>query len=322
MPRFLRAAALAALAFALATAPTLAQNYPNRPIRIIVPYGAGSAPDVIARTAAEELSPRLGQPVVVDNRLGAGGKIGTEIAARAGADGYTLLLGSKDTHGVMQHLYPGWEVDPVKDFAPISLLIRIQNAIVANPAVKASDMKELIALGKTENLNYGTPGVGTNLHLLAETLQLTYGLKLTHVPYKNFGEILPAAVRGDLSLVVLGVPPVVAFVRDGRLKALGVTGTARSPFLPDVPTFAERGVPGFEHGGWFALFAPAGTPPDALRRLNAEVVEMGKRASYRERVAKMFAEPATSSPAELAELVAAETARWGEVVRKAGIKIQ
>jgi tripartite-type tricarboxylate transporter receptor subunit TctC len=322
MPRLSRAAALAATALVLVSAPAFAQNYPNRPIRVIVPYGAGSAPDVIARTAAEELAPRLGQPVVIENRLGAGGKVGTEAAARASADGYTLLLGSKDTHGVMQHLYPGWDVNPVKDFAPISLLIRIQNAIVANPAVKASDMKELIALGKAENLNYGTPGVGTNLHLLAETLRLTYGLKLTHVPYKNFGEILPATIRGDLSLAVLGVPPVTAMVRDGRLKALGVTGTARSPFLPDVPTFAERGVPGFEHGGWFALFAPAGTPPEVLQRLNGEVIEMGKRASYRERVAKMFAEPATGSAAELAELVAAETARWGEVVRKAGVKLE
>lgn len=322
MPRLLRAAALAATAFALAAAPALAQNFPNRPIRIIVPYGAGSAPDVIARTAAEELSPRLGQPIVVENRVGAGGKIGTEIAARAGADGYTLLLGSKDTHGVMQHLYPGWDVDPVKDFAPISLLIRIQNAIVANPAVKANDMRELVVLAKTENLNYGTPGVGTNLHLLAETLQQAYGLKLTHVPYKNFGDILPSTVRGDVSIAVLGVPPVTPLVRDGRLKALGVTGTARSPYLPNVPTFAESGVPGFEHGGWFALFAPAGTPPAALQRLNSEVIEMGKRDSYRERVAKMFAEPATSTPAELGELVAAETARWGEVVRKGGIKIQ
>lgn len=318
----IRAAALAAAALVLAAAPALAQQFPNRPIRIIVPYGAGSAPDVIARVAADELAPRLGQPVIVDNRVGAGGKIGTEIAARAPADGYTLLLGSKDTHGVMQHLYPSWDVNPVKDFAAISLLIRIQNAIVANPAVKANDVKELIALARTENLNYGTPGVGTNLHLLAETLQLAYGLKLTHVPYRNFADILPAAVRGDLSLAVLGVPPVTAFVRDGRLKALGVTGTARSPYLPDVPTFAERGVPGFEHGGWFALFAPAGTPPEAVQRLNAETVEMGKRATYRERVAKMFAEPATSTPGELNELVVAETARWGEVVRKAGIKVE
>jgi len=318
----IRVAAIAMAALVLAAAPALAQQFPSRPIRIVVPYGAGSAPDVIARVAADELAPRLGQPVIVDNRVGAGGKIGAEIAARAPADGYTLLLGSKDTHGVMQHLYPSWDVDPVKDFAAISLLIRIQNAIVANPALKANDVKALIALARTENLNYGTPGVGTNLHLLAEMLQLAYGLKLTHVPYKNFGDILPAAVRGDLSLAVLGVPPVTPFVRDGRLKALGVTGTTRSPYLPDVPTFAERGVPGFEHGGWFALFAPAGTPAEAVQRLNAEAVEMGKRASYRERVAKMFAEPATSTPGELNELVVAETARWGEVVRKAGIKVE
>ena len=322
MPGPFRLAAHAAAALALAVAPALAQNYPNRPIRIVVPYGPGSAPDVIARTVAGEISPRLGQPVVVENRLGAGGKIGTETAARAGADGYTLLLGSKDTHGVMQHLYPGWDIDPVKDFTPVSLLIRIQNSIVANPGLEADDLKGLIALAKAESVNYGTPGVGTNLHLFAETLQLTYGLKFTHVPYKAFAEILPATMRGDVGFAVLGVPPVTPLVRDGRVKALGVTGKARSPHLPGVPTFAEQGVPGFEDGGWFALFAPGGTPPEAIRRLNGEIVAMGQRPSYRERVAKMFAEPATGTPEELAALVTAETARWGEVVRKAGIRIQ
>ncbi len=299
-----------------------AQGWPGRPIRLIVPYGGGSAPDVIARIVAEEIAPQLGQPIVIENRLGAGGKIGTETAAKAPPDGYTLLLGSKDTHGVMQHLYPRWEVDPQRDFAPVSLLVRIQNAIVANKDLPAANLTELIAIARTRELNFGTPGVGTNLHLLAELLKQTQGLKLNHVPFKTFAEILPSTMRGEAHLAVLGVPPVTPFVRDGRVKAIAVTGTTRSKFLPDVPTFTEAGVAGFEQGGWFALFAPAKAPAESVARLSALVQDMGKRTSFAERVDKMFAEPATGTPAELAALVAAETARWGEVVRKAGVKLE
>jgi hypothetical protein len=226
MPRFLRAAALAALAFALATAPALAQNYPNRPIRIIVPYGAGSAPDVIARTAAEELSSRLGQPVVVDNRLGAGGKIGTEIAARAGADGYTLLLGSKDTHGVMQHLYPGWDVDPVKDFAPISSSSHPErDRGQSHDQGSRHEGADRARQGGEPQLRHARRG--TNLHLLAETLQLTYGLEADARAVQN-SEISPAAVLATEPRRARRAS--LAFVR-GRLKALGVTGGALA-FLP------------------------------------------------------------------------------------------
>lgn len=308
--------------FALALAAGAAQAWPERPIRIVVPYGAGSAPDVIARTIGEEISPALGQPVIVENRLGAGGKIGTEHVARASADGYTLLLGSKDTHGVMEHLYPDWDVKPLRDLAPVSLLIRIQNAVVVNNEIRASGPRELIELAKTTHLNFGTPGVGTNLHLLGEYLAQKHGLRMTHVPFKAFAEILPSVMRGDVHMAVLGVPPVTRLVRDGRIRAVAVTGTARSPYLPDVPTFAEAGLRGFESGGWFALFVPAATPATVVQRLNAEVVAAGRRPSYQDRATKMFSEPATSTPGELAELAARETARWGEVVRKAGIKLQ
>ena len=313
---------VAACIIALTAAPPVtAQTWPTRPIRLIVPYGAGSTPDLIARVVADELGPVLSQPLVIENRLGAGGKIGTEAVAKALADGYTLLLGSKDTHGVMQHLFPNWEVDPGRDFAPISLLVRIQNTIIANKDLPANTVVELIALGKSRDLNYGTPGVGTNLHLLAELLRQAQGMRLVHIPYKTFAEIVPATMRGDVQLSVLGVPVIAPFVRDGRVKAIAVTGTARSKFLPDVPTFAEAGVPGFENGGWFALFAPAKTSPEIVRKLNEEVVAMGRRASFIARVEKMSAEPATGGAESLATLVAGETARWGEVVRKAGIKL-
>jgi tripartite-type tricarboxylate transporter receptor subunit TctC len=310
------------IAVLLSLAVPAAHAWPERPVRIVVPYGAGSAPDVIARTIGEEIAPRLGQPVIVENRLGAGGKIGTEYVARAAPDGYTVLLGSKDTHGVMEHLYPGWEVKPLRDLAPVSLLIRIQNALVANKDLPASGPRELVALAKAATLNYGTPGVGTNLHLLGEYLAQSQGLRLTHVPYKAFADILPSVMRNDVQLAVLGVPPVTPMVRDGRIKAIAVTGTARSPYLPAVPTFAEAGLEGFESGGWFALFVPAATPAAVVGRLNAEVVEAGRRPSYQERARKMFSEPATSTPGELAELAAKETERWGAVVRKAGITLQ
>ena len=315
---------VALLGALVAALPAGAQDYPNRPVKIVVPYGAGVAPDVIARIAGEGLSKRLGQQFIIENRVGAGGKIGTEAVAKSPADGYTLLLGSKDTHGVMVHLYPGWSVDPMRDFAPISLLIRIQNVLVANPAFPASAPKELAAASAAapKGVTYGSPGVGTNLHLFGALLGQQLGLNLVHVPYKSFGEAFPAAVRGDIDLIVCGVPPAVPLVRDGRLKAIAVTGTARSPFLPDVPTFTEAGIPGHESGGWFGLLAPAGTPEPVIKRLSDAVTEIGKSAEYRERVTKMFSEPATNTPAEFAAVIAAETARWGEVVRKAGVKLQ
>jgi len=319
MPRLL--ASLVALLAALSAG---AQEYPNRPVRIVVPYGPGVAPDVIGRIAGEQLSRRLGPQFVIENRVGAGGKIGTEAVAKSPADGYTLLLGSKDTHGVMVHLYPGWSVDPIRDFAPISMLIRIQNVLVANPAFPASAPKDLAAASAAapKGVTYASPGVGTNLHLFGALLGRQLRLNLVHVPYKSFGEAFPAAVRGDINLIVSGVPPAVPFVRDGRLKAIAVTGTARSPFLPNVPTFTEAGIAGHETGGWFGLLAPAGTPQAVIKRLSAAVKEIGTSPEYRERVTKMFSEPATNTPDEFAAVIAAETVRWGEIVLSEGVKLQ
>jgi tripartite-type tricarboxylate transporter receptor subunit TctC len=315
---------VAALAALMAALPSAAQDYPNRPVKIVVPYGAGVAPDVIARIAGEQLAKRLGQQFVIENRVGAGGKIGTEVVAKSPADGYTLLLGSKDTHGVLVHLYPGWSVDPVRDFAPISMLIRIQNVLVANPKFPASAPKDLAAASAAmpKGVTYASPGVGTNLHLFGAMLGQQLGLNLVHVPYKSFAEAFPAGVRGDVNLIVCGVPPAASFIADGRLKAIAVTGTSRSPFLPNVPTFAEAGIPGHETGGWFGLLAPAGTPPAVVQRLSDAMADMGRSGEYRDRVTKMFSEPATNTPAQFAAVIAEETARWGEVVRKSGIKLQ
>ena len=297
--------------------------YPNRPVRVIVPYGPGTAPDLVGRVISEQLTKRTGQPFVVENRVGAGGKIGTEAAAGATPDGYTLLLGGKDTHGILTHLYPSWSVHPERDFAPIALLARIQNVVVANLKVPASTPQELIALAKDKELRYGTPGVGTNLHLLAEALKNAYGLKLQHIPYsRSFAEAMPALVRGDLDLVVAGLPPAMPLLKDGRIKAIAVTGTQRSRFAPDVPTFQEAGIPDMQTGGWFALFAPAGTPAAVVDRLADEIRASSKVPEVVIKLEGIYADAVASTPAELQRLVVEETARWGKVIEKNQIKVE
>ncbi|VCU70579.1 Tripartite tricarboxylate transporter family receptor [Pigmentiphaga humi] len=324
MHRFIARCAVAAMfVCASAAAQKPSPSYPERPVRIVVPYGPGTGPDLIARVYAEQLGRQSGQAFVVENRLGAGGKIGTEAVADATADGYTLLLGGKDTHGILTHLYPGWRVNPEKDFAPVALLARIQNILLAAPKLPVSTPQEFIALAKQKELRYGTPGVGTNLHLMAAYLESRYGLKLLHIPYsRSFAEALPALARGELDLVVAGMPPAMPLVKDGRIKAVAVTGTQRSRFAPDIPTFAEAGVDGLESGGWFALFAPKGTPPAVVDWLSRQVAEGAKTQSVTDKLAGVYAEPAASSPADLAKLVHDETLRWGKVVTESGIKIE
>ena len=317
--------ALCALSLVLHSSLAVAQTpaYPTRAVRIVVPYGPGTAPDLIGRVISEQLGKRLGQPFVVENRVGAGGKIGTEIAASAAPDGYTLLLGGKDTHGILTHLYPGWSVHPERDFAAISMVARIQNVLIANLKLPASTPQQFIALGKERELRYGTPGVGTNLHLMAELLKNTYGLNLLHIPYsRSFAEALPALVRGDLDLVVAGLPPAMPLLKDGRIKAIAVTGTERSRFAPDVPTFLESGIPDLQTGGWFALFAPTGTPKAVIDKLSNEIATVMKAPEVQSKLEGIYAEPQASTPAELKKMVMDETERWGKVVKANNIKVE
>jgi tripartite-type tricarboxylate transporter receptor subunit TctC len=307
------------LTFAVTAA---AQSFPTRPVRIIIPTSAGTSPDIVSRLLAEYLSPRLGQPVIVDPRPGAGGKIGLEATARAPADGHTLGIGSRDWQGVFANLYPTWEVNPVRDFAPVSLLIRVPIVLTASPSVPAANLQGLIEHARSnQGMTFGTPGIGTIVHVVAELLSHQEKLGLVHVPYRNFAEAMPAAVRGDLKLIMSGAPPVLGYVRDGRLKAIAATGATRSKLLPDVPTFAEGGVRGFEEGAWFGLIAPAATPKEVIARLNREVVEIGRLPEYTQRVEKLFAEPVTSSPEAMARLISADVATLGAVIRQANIKV-
>lgn len=324
----IRVRALAALlslvvATLLLPSPGLAQEaWPRRAIRIIVPYGAGAAPDVMARVAGDELGSRLGQPAVIENRVGAGGLIGTEAAIQSKPDGYTLFLGSLDTQAILAHLYPSRGIDPVRDLAPISLLARIHNVIIANPALPASNVRELVALARQQpgKIAFGSPGVGTNLHLIGELLKQKAGIDIVHVPYKTLGPAFTDATLGQLQLIVIGLPPAMPFLRDNRLKALGSTGPTRSPFLPNVATLAEQGVEGLEVTGWFGLLAPRGTPREVLDRLGRELVQIGQGDNYRKRIQGVMAEPVTGTAGEFAALIERENRRWGEVIRTAGIK--
>jgi len=315
---------LAALA-AACTGAAFAQSspsYPSKSIRLIVPFGPGTAPDVLARVTADGLQRRIGQTVVVENRAGAGGKLGTEVAAAAAPDGYTLFLGTKDSQSILTHLHPTWSIKPDRALTPVVGLARIENVLVTRPGGKVASLPELLSQAKGRELSYGSPGVGTNLHLMVELLQARQGLKLMHVPYsRSFAEALPAVVRGELDLLIAGVPPMLPFLKDGKLKGLAVSGTARSRYLPDVPTFAELGIRDLETGGWFGAFVPVGTPAPVAAKLNAELTEVVKSAEFRSRLETIAADPWPIAPAELATLIDAEKNRWGKLIQDSHISL-
>ncbi|MGE0034052.1 MAG: Bug family tripartite tricarboxylate transporter substrate binding protein [Xanthobacteraceae bacterium] len=320
MLRFL--AALVALSVVAAKAPAQEQ-WPSRPINLIVPYAAGTAPDVIARLLSDQLSVRLGQPVVVDNKTGAGGLIGTEAAAGSKNDGYTLFLGSLDTQAIIGHLYTKRKHDPATALVPISILGRIVNVIAASPALNIGSMKELLEAGKQgRTFTFATPGVGTNLHLIGELIKQRTGVNLNHVPYRAASAGYTDAMAGRIDLVIAGLPPLAGLLRDNKLKSLVTTAPDRVPTLPDTPTMAEIGHKELTVIGWFGLLAPAGTSPEIINKLHAEVKAITQSEAYRNRMRAMFIDPvSSSSPEEFGALIKAESERFGEVVRAANIKV-
>lgn len=314
---------LALFAAAAASFAAFGQTWPSRPLRAIVPYGPGSGPDLIGRVVAAELQTRLGQPVIVENRVGAGGKIGVEAAAKAKGDPYTLFVGTVDTQCMLPHFYPGWEVNPATDLIGISPFTLAPLVISANTALPVSSIQELIAYAKANpGVPYGSPGVGTILHLTGERLVDRFGIKLTHVPFRNFADSFPSAQRGDLKLVISAILPVQGFLKDGRLKPIVVTGKARSPALPNVPTFTESGIEGMEESSWWGLFTPAGVSPEIVNRLNQEVVGITRTPAFNTRMENLAAFAIRATPAEFAASIASESVKWGEVIRKAGIKLE
>lgn len=297
-------------------------QYPTKPIRLIVPFPPGGTTDVVARVIAQKLTENWSQQVVVDNRPGAGGIIGTELAAKAPADGYTLLLGSITTHAVNPSLYKKLPFDPLRDFAPVSLAVSTPQVLVVHPSVAAKSVKELIALAKAKpgQLNYASAGTGTSPHLTFELFKSMAGVDLVHVPYKGTGPAITDLIGGQVQTMITGVVALYPHIKAGKLRALGATSAKRVAALPDVPTIAESGVPGFDVASWFGVFAPAGTPKPIVARLNAEIVKILAVPELRRKLAGQGADPATNTPEQFAAYVKSELARWSKVVKDTGAR--
>ena len=295
------------------------ESYPSRPIRFILPFPPGGPTDILGRLIAERLGAQLGQPVVTENRGGAGGNVGAEAAAKSAPDGYTIVLVAPSL-AISPTLYTKLNYDPVKDLTPITLVATVPNVIVTQVKHPAT-LREFIAEAKKAGtMNFGSGGSGTSNHLAGELFNLLTGAKLTHVPYKGVNLAMQDVIAGRIDLVVIGVPAAAPHVRSGRLRALAVIAPQRLPALPDVPTVAEAGLPGFEVTTWYGILAPAGTPRPMIARLNGELVKVMQSPDMKERLAGIGTDPVTSTPEEFGAYIRAEIAKWGDVIRKAGLK--
>lgn len=312
------------IAVALFAALAAAQKYPERPIRLIVPYPPGGNIDITARTISPGLSQALGTSVVVDNRAGASGTIGVDLAAKSPPDGYTLVVGSTGTITGAPSLFPKLPYDPINDLVGISTVTDVPLVIVVHPSMRARDMKELIALAKQKpgSMTFGSAGPGTTNHLAGELFQIATGVRFTHVPYKGGAPALTDLMGGQIDVVFDQLTGSIAYIRSGKLRALGVTAPKRSAQIPDVPTLAEQGCKGCEASTFTGLFAPAHTPQPIIDRLAKATAQVVASAPVQERFASLGADAKSSTPADLAKLVREDTARWARVVKEAGIKLE
>ncbi|MCC7281030.1 MAG: tripartite tricarboxylate transporter substrate binding protein [Acetobacteraceae bacterium] len=312
-----------ALAAALA-APSLAAaetGWPTRPVRVVVPFAAGGGTDVAARVYVARMSELLGQPLVIDNRGGSGGNIGAELVVRAPPDGYTILLTSNGPSTVNRFLYKDMAFDPARDLVPVGQIFRIEQLLVVTPSLPANTVGEFIALARARpgEITTGSGGNGSSLHLALELFKLRAGVNLVHVPYRGGGPAMIDLTAGTIHSMFDSMPSALPQVRAGRVRALGMCGTRRHPLLPGVPTIAEAGVPGYDAGTWIALFAPVGTPPAIVQRLSEVSAAALAEPGLGEALGRVGTDAASSTPRQLAERMARETAVWAEVVREAGI---
>ncbi|VTU13877.1 Argininosuccinate lyase [Variovorax sp. SRS16] len=317
--RHLATALLAALPlFALAQA----ADFPSKPIRIVVPFPPGGATDEAARLIATQMGAHWGQPVVVDNRPGAGGNVGSDIVAKSAPDGYTLVMGVTGSHAINISLYSKMPYDPVKDFVAISQVAVVPNVLVVHPSVPAKNLAELVALAKTEpgKLNYASLGNGTAAHLGMEMLKTAAGIDVTHVPYKGSAPAVSDLIAGQVQMMVDGLPSSLPHVKAGQLRAIALTSLHRSPSLPDLPTIAET-YPGFYADAWSGLFAPKGTPKPIVDKISTEVQRILRLPDVRQKLAALGAEPVGSTPAEFEAHVQREIAKWAKVVKSSGAKV-
>ena len=326
MARFALLAAACSVAAALSTGFALAQTnaYPARPVRFISPFPPGGAVDVVTRIVAAGLGETWGQQVVVDNRGGAGGTIGADVAAKAQPDGYTILSGGIATHGIAPVLYRKLPYDPVRDFTPISMIGTTPNVLVVNPSVPVKTVAEFIAYAKSApgKLNYGSPGIGTSPQLTMELFKLMAGVDLVHVPYKGNALALSDLLGGQIPAMFDNLPGQMAMIRAGRVRVLGVSSAKRHPSIPDVPTIAESGIPGFEVKVWYAVFASGKPPKDVVARLVAATRKAIDSPETQKRLNEQGVDPGSSSPEELAAFASGEMVKWGKVVKDAGLPRQ
>jgi len=302
-----------------------AQGYPSKPIRMVVPYPPGGPLDIMARAIGQKLAEAWGQPVVVENRAGAGGNIGADLVAKSPPDGYTLLMGAVATHAINPTLYGHVPYDPVKDFLPVALVAQVPNILVVNPSVPAVTVKDLIELARARpgTLNFGSGSTGSTGHLAGELFNIMAGVKMVHIPYKGGAPAMADLLAGQVQLMFDNLANALPNVRAGRLRALAVTTLARSPALPELPTIAESGLPGFDLTTWFGVMAPAGTSPEIVARLNAEIVRDLNAKDMRERLEKMGAGvPANNTPEHFAAFIRDEAAKYAKVVRESGAKVE
>jgi len=314
----------AALALLLALSFNLVQGqeaWPSRPIRFILPFPPGGGTDILGRLIAERLSASLGQPVVTENRGGAGGNVGAEAAARSAPDGYTIVLVAPSL-AISPTLYSKINYDPVKDFAPVSLVATVPNVMITQASLPVQSLQEFIAFAKAKPgaLNFGSGGAGTSNHLAGELFNIVTGAKLVHIPYKGVNLAMQDVLAGNVHLVFIGIPAAAPHIKAGKLRALALVAPQRSSALPDVPTVAEAGLRDFEVTTWYGVLAPAGTPRSVISRLNAELVKIMHSPDLKEKLAATGTDPLTSTPEEFAAYIQREIVKWGEVVRKAGVK--
>ena len=313
----------AALSLVLAAGSALAQAWPTRPISLVVPFPPGGTTDVLARALGEKLAKSLGQPVVIENRPGAGATLGADYVAKSKADGYTLLMGAVH-HTIATSVYKKLPYDFQKDFAPISTVAMVPNVLVVNAATPARDLAELVALAKAQpgKATYGSNGNGTAQHLIGTQFQNLTGTDLIHIPYKGSGPLATDLLGGQITMSFDTVTPVLPHIRSGKLRALAVTTGKRSPALPDVPTLDEAGLKGFNLGTWFGVLAPAATPKEVVSRLNADIVKIIESADFRKRMDDIGAGPVGNSPDQMASQIREETEKFARLVKEAKVTIE
>jgi len=318
-----RIALLLLLALPALPSVAFAQAWPSKPIKWVVPFAPGGTTDILARTVGEKLGAALGQPVIVENRPGAGGGVGADFVAKSPPDGYTLVGGTISTHAINASLYKSLPYDPVRDFVPITLIARLPNLLVINPNVPAKNVAELVALMKANpgKYTFASSGNGTSQHLSGELFKSIAGVDMQHVPYKGSPPALQDVVGGQVTMTFDNITTALPLAKAGNLRALAVTTAQRSAVAPEIPTMAEAGLAGYEIGSWQGVFAPAGTPPEIVRRLNTEIVRILKSPEIHDKLIALGAEPVGNSVDEFTAMVKSEVVKWGDVVKRSGARV-